>query len=146
MRLGSEFPNPPRIALILHAHAGSVSAIAGELNLVSGTLAIWPAIFATLLWRAIASWMCALVLRFGLPLFECFFSDHVVPPFRAEVVIPRRYRMRRPVQDGEEVNTPECTSPKDRMESAAALNPEPTQRRFELSRSWALSSKQPCWI
>jgi hypothetical protein len=61
---------------MLHGHAGSVPAIAGKLNLVSGTLAVWAAIFATLLRCTAASRVCALVLRFRLLLFGSFFSDH----------------------------------------------------------------------
>jgi hypothetical protein len=70
---------PPN-SLILHAHAGSVPAIAGKLNLVSGTFAIWAAIFATLLRCTVASRVCALVLRFRLALFGGFFGDHCRTP------------------------------------------------------------------
>ena len=78
---------PPN-SLILHAHAGSVPAIAGKLNLVSDHLrAIWAAIFTTLLRRTVASRVCALVLRFRLALFGGFFGDHCRTLLRTGVVV-----------------------------------------------------------
>src|SRR5229473_6934944 len=69
-------PAKVSFAWLLHGHAGGVPAIAGKLNLVSGTFAVWAAIFATLFWCAAASRVCALVLRFRLLLFGDFLSNH----------------------------------------------------------------------
>jgi hypothetical protein len=67
---------PSRQPFILHGHAGGMPAIAGKLNLVSRTFAIWAAILATLLRCAVASRVGALVLPFRSPVFGDFFSGH----------------------------------------------------------------------